>query len=209
MSLDAVEVDLSKAFVYGQGYVALSRVRTLAGLKVLGMSPQALQVDPKVITQDARFRTESDAAEDTFKAMDEMELRSMHERFAVACGGKLPTGEIKPTAVGLAARVKKESTYVETKELLEAGQSLESIAKGRNLAIGTIISHIEKLHELKELDIKLLNNLIEKLPENVVMKVEVLAAILELGPEKLKPLHEATGGKYDYHHIRLVRLLSS
>src|SRR5690606_668919 len=38
MSLDAAEIDLSKSFVPGMGYVALSRVRTLEGLRIKGMN---------------------------------------------------------------------------------------------------------------------------------------------------------------------------
>jgi ATP-dependent exoDNAse (exonuclease V) alpha subunit len=46
MSLDAAHVDLSGAFEYGQGYVALSRVRTLSGLTLAGFNERALAVHP-------------------------------------------------------------------------------------------------------------------------------------------------------------------
>jgi len=48
MSLDAVHMDLSQTFEYGQGYVALSRVRTLAGLSLAGLNQRALEVHPEV-----------------------------------------------------------------------------------------------------------------------------------------------------------------
>ena len=46
MSLDAAVIDLSRAFEYGQGYVALSRVRELVGLHLLGLNERALRVHP-------------------------------------------------------------------------------------------------------------------------------------------------------------------
>ena len=143
MSLDAAEIDLSKAFVYGQGYVALSRVRTLDGLKVLGMHPNALQVDPKVVQQDKRFHAESDAAEDAFAEMEESQVADMHERFVVAGGGKIPTGEIVSRTP--AERVKTESTFALTKVLLKEGKSVDQIAKSRTLTESTVWAHIEKL----------------------------------------------------------------
>ena len=46
MSLDSAEIDLSKTFAYGMGYVALSRVRTLSGVRLVGFDVKALEVDP-------------------------------------------------------------------------------------------------------------------------------------------------------------------
>lgn len=46
-TFDAVEVDLSKCFTPGLGYVALSRVRSIDDLIVTNMSDNALVVDPK------------------------------------------------------------------------------------------------------------------------------------------------------------------
>ena len=55
MSLDLTEIDLSKSFEYGMGYVALSRVRSLEGLSLIGFNQKALQVDPKVTQLDKDF----------------------------------------------------------------------------------------------------------------------------------------------------------
>ncbi len=62
MSLDAAEVDLSRSFVPGMGYVALSRVRSMAGLRLMGMNQMALQVDPAVAQMDTGFHERSHEA---------------------------------------------------------------------------------------------------------------------------------------------------
>lgn len=59
MTLDEVEVDLSKSFVPGMGYVALSRVRTLDGLFLRGINQRALLVDPRIQEQDNVFLKQS------------------------------------------------------------------------------------------------------------------------------------------------------
>lgn len=56
MSLDSALVDLSSTFEFGQGYVAISRVRTLAGLHLKGINDKAFMMHPKVIAQDLLFR---------------------------------------------------------------------------------------------------------------------------------------------------------
>jgi ATP-dependent exoDNAse (exonuclease V) alpha subunit len=62
MSLDAAEIDLSRSFLPGMGYVALSRVRSLSGLKLMGMNQMALQTNSDVAELDKDFRKRSDEA---------------------------------------------------------------------------------------------------------------------------------------------------
>lgn len=59
MTLDSAEVDLGRSFEYGMGYVALSRVRALDGLKLLGINDMALQVHPDVLLFDRELMTMS------------------------------------------------------------------------------------------------------------------------------------------------------
>ena len=59
MSLDCAEIDLSKTFEYGMGYVALSRVRSLAGIRLLGFNEMALKVGEKVIEMDKQLQEKS------------------------------------------------------------------------------------------------------------------------------------------------------
>lgn len=56
MTLDAAEVDLSATFEKGQGYVALSRLRKLDSLKLLGFNQRALQIDGLAQKADKRFQ---------------------------------------------------------------------------------------------------------------------------------------------------------
>lgn len=52
LSLDAAVIDLSQAFTPGMGYVALSRVRSLTGLYLAGLGPQALDMDQEIAKFD-------------------------------------------------------------------------------------------------------------------------------------------------------------
>ncbi|HJQ08866.1 MAG TPA: HRDC domain-containing protein [Candidatus Saccharimonadales bacterium] len=60
MTLDAARIDLSRAFVEGMGYVALSRVRSLKHLILDGLNGMALRVSPlaKQIDQELRARSQ-------------------------------------------------------------------------------------------------------------------------------------------------------
>lgn len=205
MSLDAAEIDLSKAFVYGQGYVALSRVRSLDGLKVLGMHPNALQVDPRVVEQDKRFHVESEAADEAFSAMEDAEIASMHERFVVSHGGVVPTGEVVARAP--IERVQSMSTFTSTKLLLAEQKTLAEIVRTRSLTESTVWTHIEKLIDDGEITLEHLAHLEPPDTEWEDTKQELFAALATHGIERLKPLYEETGEQYDYNLIRLARAL--
>ena len=71
MTLDAAEIDLSDAFEPGMGYVALSRVRSLDGLKLLGLNAMALSVHPRILAQDAIFQQWSASAANDLHSIPE------------------------------------------------------------------------------------------------------------------------------------------
>ncbi len=89
MSMDAAIMDLSQVFEYGQGYVALSRVRRLSGLYLLGINEHAFKVSPEVLERDIDFKNNSAEAVRVFGKLSEDEIKKMHENFVVACGGEL------------------------------------------------------------------------------------------------------------------------
>jgi hypothetical protein len=60
MSLDSAEIDLSRSFTPGMGYVALSRVRSLDGVFLKGINNIALAMHPQIFAFDAQLREASD-----------------------------------------------------------------------------------------------------------------------------------------------------
>jgi ATP-dependent exoDNAse (exonuclease V) alpha subunit len=61
MSLDAAEIDLSRSFTPGMGYVALSRVRSMGGVYLSGINQMALSLHPLIFEFDAELREASEA----------------------------------------------------------------------------------------------------------------------------------------------------
>lgn len=204
MSLDAAEIDLSRAFVYGQGYVALSRVRSLEGLKVLGMSPNALQVDPLVVAADVRFHALTEEADEAFEAMEPGEAEEMHERFVVSQGGKMPSEDDVKKAKKNIQYAKKTDTYTLTKELMLTEKSIKEIANERDMTEATVWSHVEKLVADGAITASQLRYLEPAKWDG--MKSELFAAIDEHGDDKLKPIYEACDEEYDYNLVRLARM---
>ncbi len=206
MSLDAAEIDLRNAFTYGQGYVALSRVRSLAGMKVIGLNSQALLVDPRVVHKDEHFVEESKDAEYVFTEMDDEEVITMQKSFVNASGGKWGDPS-KDTATRPKSIPVTENTYAVTKGLVHKKMSASEIAKERKMALSTIWSHIEKLAEDRELEIDHITSLIPRNSEWDVTYPKMTKAFKKHGTEKLKPIFEELDEAYEYDLIRLGRIL--
>lgn len=85
MTLDSAEIDLSRTFERGQGYVALSRLKSMDRLRLVGFNEVALQVDGLAMKADKRFMELSTKAE---QEVDEAELEEEAKSFIKACGGK-------------------------------------------------------------------------------------------------------------------------
>jgi ATP-dependent exoDNAse (exonuclease V) alpha subunit len=81
MTLDAAQIDLSKSFVLGMGYVALSRVRNLDNIRLLGLNSQALQVDPVVIEIDRNLRQSSERHRRSINEYDKERLDTAHKEY--------------------------------------------------------------------------------------------------------------------------------
>ena len=164
MTLDAAEIDLSKTFELGQGYVALSRLKSLEGLKLLGMNDLSLRLDPLARGADSRFKVLSSEAEQAFEEIEADVLEEAHHRFVLVSGGTLNKSQIEAFEKSLKNRKKKQaqmlaqkdklsnqlndhsdSTLMTTKLLLEESLTIAEIAESRGLAQSTIMGHIARL----------------------------------------------------------------
>ncbi len=119
MSLDSVEVDLSKSFEAGMGYVALSRVRTLSGLKILGFSENALKINADVLEYDKHLRELSNKAESIISYTDEREVVQGQNEFLARVA---PLHTLDKN--GKKIKKNKLSTYEKTANLVRAKKSI-------------------------------------------------------------------------------------
>lgn len=87
MTLDAAEIDLSKTFEVGQGYVALSRLKSMEGLMLMGMNQIALRVDEDVSEEDSNMLAASSSIEEKFLAADGLDLKVEQLNFLRENGG--------------------------------------------------------------------------------------------------------------------------
>jgi len=207
MSLDNAEIDLEHSFAFGMGYVALSRVRKLSGIRLIGFKPSALLVDPQVSAFDKGLRTQSKDNELLFSKLTKGEQEKLEREFILRMDGTLQVSKITNDKT---SRLKNVPTHLLTKELLDKGMDLKEIAKERGYTFGTIIHHLEDV--MKEFPVTIITHLRpDQRNIDIVKKAnDALKADDKLENKgKLAPLKftlEKMGHKMSYEDIRLARL---
>lgn len=229
MTLEAAEIDLSRTFELGQGYVALSRLKSLAGLQLLGMNEMSLQLDPLARGADKRFLVLSEEADANYAMLDEKSMKQEHDNFILKSGGTLSKSVIEAYAslqkkrrdqqlkqqnkkqkLGNQIADKSESTLLATRLLLEESLSIAEIAESRGLAQSTIMRHIS---DLKRQDPSLACDHLR--PDDAVMTAVGNAYVAikvannpndfaDDGNIKIKPIYEHLKQSLDYNTIRLA-----
>lgn len=201
LSLDTAVMDLRQVFEYGQGYVALSRVRTLGGLYLIGWNDQTFQVHPRILQEDHLFREQSDSAQNIFAGLPPEQLETMQKNFILTNGGTFDQKKIKK------GKVEKRDTLDLTKELLLEGKSLKEIIKERKLVMTTVLDHVEKLILLKRINYENIEHLVDdKLEKAIPVITEAFATC---DTTLLSPVYNHLGGKYTFDTLRLARAVIS
>jgi len=217
MTLDSAEIDLSKTFEVGQGYVALSRIKNIEGLRLMGLNDKALTVDPLILHIDDRIKAASVKASDEISALSPDNLQEIFESYILSIDGILDTVEIQAQEKVLKSEKKivannTAPTHLQTKELIESSISIDDLALKRDMSKGTIIKHLSILKE-QDSDI----NLDKFMPDSNTLEL-IKAALVRIkeknnpddfsedGQPRLKPIFEALDSKVTYDDIRITLL---
>lgn len=195
MSLDAAVIDLRQVFEFGQGYVALSRVRSLSGIHLLGYNENSLLVHPDILKKDHEFRSLSGKAYLELNEVSDKELEEKFVEFIIRSGGSLERVEKSSTKI---------STYEHTLELIKKGKSLHEISDERNLAEGTIISHLEKLFATEKIDINVVKSYMTEKILKALPKIKKAFESDDSG--KLTPIFKALKEKYTFNELKLAKI---
>ncbi|HTM63986.1 MAG TPA: AAA family ATPase [Gammaproteobacteria bacterium] len=201
MTLDAAEIDLGDAFEPGMGYVALSRVRSLSGLKLMNLNEMALKVNAKILQHDHGFKELSDSHIQYLNTLSNSDLKLAHKNTLMDrfCGKTTKEAVKKKTR-----STRNTLSHLVTLELLNDNLSLTEISKKRNISIESIIKHLEKLKATNQIDLSSLSHIKDNIPK---ADFDIIAEELAMSEDgKLKAIYEKYMGKYSYASLNLVRL---
>jgi hypothetical protein len=200
MSLDEAVMSLGSTFEYGQGYVALSRVRSLQGLYLLDYNQIALEVHGGVYSQDKSFQEYSQMIAEKLSKSDKRQVQDLQYNFILKCGGTLskttPVKKEKENYVG--------DTLQATLKYFKEGKGVDEIAEIRNLKRDTVAKHLEELQLLGELN---KDFFVKCYPSLVEVPQEVKKSFAKNSMDKLTPVFKDLQEKYSFDDLRIYRMI--
>ena len=223
MTLDMATIDLRKTFEKGQGYVALSRLRDMQGLRLKGVNNLVMELDELARKADRRFMEISDQIDEKYETEN---LAKDFDSFVVRSGGTIDAQDIERNRRKIQRRKKKNSkdaevvedkkvkgkkpkvhqvpTHLVSMQLYEQGLTPQEIADERGYALSTIFGHLFKVkEEIPEADFS-------NIPcdYSVLMKVKEAFENVEQEDDtfRLKPVFDYLNGEVSYEEIRRAML---
>lgn len=213
MTLDAAQIDLSKTFEVGQGYVALSRIKNIEGLKLMGFNDNALSVDPLILNIDPRIKQASQKAAKKIESFEENQLNAMQLSYIQRLGGTIDEKEIAKEKVALDSEPKievKMPNHIKTKNQIENSATLQDLAKNVGYSVSTIMNHLSLIKtDEPNLDISKYMpslstiNLIKAAVEEI-KKTNKEEDFSEDGKIRLKPIFMKLDEKISYDDIKIT-----
>jgi len=145
MTLDSAFINLEKVFEYGMGYVALSRVKTLAGLHLEGFNQMSLKINPAIIKINDQLSKHSDLAATRLNKLPQKDIQNRIQQSIKNRGGVLKAEPVSNTKIekDRGGKGKKDSHKTSVKLLIE-GKNLAEVAKERDIKEQTVISHLAR-----------------------------------------------------------------
>lgn len=179
-SLDRIIVDLHQLWEPGQAYVALSRVRSGAGLRIERWSPSSILAEPLVT--------------EFYNMLADQSQKYVPRPLYIPPRAKEEKPNIQRSGL---SRQERAQTIV---RLIKERASLENIAQQCGIQPQRVVLYIEKLlvEDGTKLDLQYLTS-------NIPEQQKISDAFEDCGHDFLKPVFETLGGKVSYETLRLVR----
>lgn len=183
-SLDRMIVDLGRLWEPGQAYVAMSRVRSGAGLMIERWQPSSITAEPLVT---AFYNALADRAKKYVpRALFTVQYNASGE-------------SERESRMTRAPRTARRSTVKTIRSMLAAKESLDAIAAACGIQTGTVLQWIEKIIALgAPVDLRYLL-------ENIQEAENIRTAFQSLGMERLRPVFDHFEEAVPYDSLRLVR----
>ena len=183
-SLDRLIVNMERLWEPGQAYVALSRVRSSAGLMIECWNPSSIRAEPLVTA--------------FYNSLVESAKKYVPRPYFM-----VPERKDEDRESEQVSKPRRRSPAKVLPVMIKAEASLEQMAVACGIKTDTVLQWIEKLMNLNvALD---LEYLLADIPE----AENIRTAFAQLGAERLKPIFDYFEGSIDHDTLKIVRSVMS